>query len=78
MKLFPLNRREAWKAIKEDPELSQLDVNQILIKLLELFGEIYDPFNPKNDDKNHYNVYIYQILPNPPNTKEPHNHSKLN
>ena len=28
--------------------------------------------------KNHYNILIYQILPYPPNTKEPHNHSKLN
>lgn len=28
--------------------------------------------------KYHYNILVYQILPNPPNTKEPHNHSKLN
>ena len=28
--------------------------------------------------KQHYNILIYQILPTPPNTKEPHNLSKLN
>jgi hypothetical protein len=28
--------------------------------------------------KTHYNILVYQILPYPPNTKEPHNHSKLN
>ena len=28
--------------------------------------------------KNHYNVHIYQILPYPPNSKEPHNLSKHN
>jgi hypothetical protein len=66
--VFPMDRREAWNALKQEKD----SINLESVSIMTDFMPIVLTSTKKKIEKNHYNVHVYTVYPYPPDTKNIH------